>query len=101
MNGRVGEVVIRTWQTAHKMRQQRGPLPEDEGNGNDNFRAKRYIAKYTINPAIAHGVSKHIGSVEVGKLADLVVWSPAFFGVKPDIVIKLSLIHISEPTRPY
>ena len=86
--GRVGEVIIRTWQTAHKMRQQRGPLPQDEGNGNDNFRAKRYIAKYTINPAIAHGVSKQIGSIEVGKLADLVVWSPAFFGVKPDTIIK-------------
>jgi urease subunit alpha len=86
--GRVGEVIIRTWQTAHKMRQQRGPLPQDKGKNNDNFRAKRYVAKYTINPAIAHGVSKHIGSVEVGKLADLVVWSPAFFGVKPDIIIK-------------
>ena len=86
--GRVGEVIIRTWQTAHKMRQQRGPLPEDKGHGNDNYRAKRYIAKYTINPAITHGVSKHIGSVEVGKLADLVVWSPAFFAVKPDIIIK-------------
>ncbi len=86
--GRVGEVIIRTWQTAHKMRQQRGPLPQDKGKANDNFRAKRYVAKYTINPAIAHGVSTHIGSVEVGKLADLVVWSPAFFGVKPDIIIK-------------
>ncbi len=90
--GRIGEVVIRTWQTAHKMRQQRGPLPEDKGRGNDNFRAKRYIAKYTINPAIAHGVSQHIGSVEAGKLADLVVWSPAFFGVKPDCVIKGGMI---------
>jgi urease subunit alpha len=86
--GRVGEVIIRTWQTAHKMRQQRGPLPEDRGKGHDNFRAKRYVAKYTINPAIAHGVSRHIGSVEAGKLADLVVWAPAFFGVKPDCVIK-------------
>jgi urease subunit alpha len=86
--GRVGEVIIRTWQTAHKMKVQRGPLPEDKGSGNDNFRARRYVAKYTINPAIAHGVSKHIGSVEAGKLADLVVWSPAFFGVKPDCVIK-------------
>jgi urease subunit alpha len=86
--GRVGEVITRTWQTAHKMRVQRGPLPEDGGSGNDNFRAKRYIAKYTINPAIAHGVSRHIGSVEEGKLADLVLWSPAFFGVKPDLVIK-------------
>jgi len=86
--GRIGEVAIRTWQTAHKMRVQRGPLPEDKGSGNDNFRAKRYISKYTINPAIAHGVSKHIGSIEPGKLADLVVWSPAFFGVKPDCVVK-------------
>jgi urease subunit alpha len=86
--GRIGEVITRTWQTAHKMKVQRGPLSEDEGNGNDNFRAKRYLAKYTINPAIAHGVSKHIGSVEEGKLADLVLWSPAFFGVKPDLVIK-------------
>jgi urease subunit alpha len=90
--GRIGEVVIRTWQTAHKMRQQRGPLPQDQGHGNDNFRAKRYVAKYTINPAIAHGVSEHVGSVEVGKLADLVVWSPAFFGVKPDLIIKGGMI---------
>ena len=90
--GRIGEVAIRTWQTAHKMKVQRGPLPEDKGKGNDNFRAKRYVAKYTINPAIAHGVSKHIGSVEAGKLADLVVWSPAFFGVKPDCVIKGGMI---------
>jgi urease subunit alpha len=85
--GRVGEVVIRTWQTAHKMKVQRGALPSDAVD-NDNFRARRYVAKYTINPAIAHGVSRHIGSVEVGKLADLVVWTPAFFGVKPDLVIK-------------
>ena len=85
--GRVGEVIIRTWQTADKMRRQRGPLPGDSAR-NDNFRAKRYVAKYTINPAIAHGVSKHIGSVEKGKLADLVLWTPAFFGVKPDLVIK-------------
>ena len=86
--GRVGEVVTRTWQTAHKMKVQRGPLPQDAGTGADNFRAKRYVAKYTINPAIAHGISRHIGSVEIGKLADLVVWSPAFFGAKPDLVIK-------------
>ena len=85
--GRLGEVIIRTWQTADKMKRQRGPLKEERGN-NDNARAKRYIAKYTINPAIAHGVSKYIGSVETGKLADLVLWSPAFFGVKPDLVIK-------------
>ncbi|WP_437940529.1 urease subunit alpha [Sorangium sp. So ce341] len=85
--GRVGEVVLRTWQTADKMKRQRGKLPEEKQN-NDNFRAKRYVAKYTINPAIAQGVSRHIGSVEVGKLADLVIWSPAFFGVKPDMVLK-------------
>src|SRR5260370_32145 len=85
--GRIGEVIIRTWQTADKMKKQRGRLPQDKGD-NDNARAKRYVAKYTINPAIAHGVSKHIGSVEKGKLADLVLWSPAFFGVKPDLIIK-------------
>ncbi|WP_050525746.1 urease subunit alpha [Pseudorhodobacter aquimaris] len=84
--GRVGEVVIRTWQTAHKMRQQRGRLPEETGE-NDNIRARRYVAKYTINPAIAHGMSRHIGSVEVGKRADLVLWHPAFFGAKPEIVL--------------
>src|SRR4030081_2218138 len=85
--GRLGEVIIRTWQTADKMKKQRGQLAEDKGN-NDNFRVKRYIAKYTINPAIAHGFSKLIGSVEKGKLADLVLWSPAFFGVKPECIIK-------------
>jgi urease subunit alpha len=85
--GRIGEVIIRTWQTADKMKKQRGRLPQEKGD-NDNVRAKRYVAKYTINPAIAHGVSKHIGSVEKGKLADLVLWSPAFFGVKPDCIIK-------------
>src|SRR5207302_2169202 len=85
--GRVGEVIIRTWQTADKMKRQRGRLPEDSDRS-DNFRAKRYIAKYTINPALTHGLAEHIGSVEVGKLADLVVWSPAFFGVKPDLVLK-------------
>jgi urease subunit alpha len=85
--GRIGEVIIRTWQTADKMKKQRGRLPQENGD-NDNVRAKRYVAKYTINPAIAHGVSKHIGSVEKGKLADLVLWSPAFFGVKPDCIIK-------------
>ncbi len=89
--GRVGEVIIRTWQTADKMRRQRGRLPEETGD-NDNFRAKRYIAKYTINPAIAQGISEHVGSVEVGKMADLVIWSPAFFGVKPDLVLKSGMI---------
>jgi urease subunit alpha len=84
--GRVGEVIIRTWQTAHKMKGQRGQLKED-APGNDNFRVKRYIAKYTINPAIAQGVAHELGSLEVGKRADLVLWSPAFFGVKPDLVI--------------
>jgi urease subunit alpha len=82
----VGEVIIRTWQTAHKMKVQRGSLKED-APGNDNFRVRRYIAKYTINPAIAHGVAHELGSLEVGKRADLVLWSPAFFGVKPDMVI--------------
>jgi urease subunit alpha len=93
--GRVGEVVIRTWQTADKMKRQRGPLPEDSANGisrNDNFRAKRYIAKYTINPALTHGLAEHVGSVEIGKLADLVLWSPAFFGVKPDMILRGGMI---------
>lgn len=89
--GRVGEVITRTWQTADKMRKQRGKLPEDKGVG-DNFRAKRYIAKYTINPAITHGIAEEVGSVEVGKLADLVIWNPAFFGVKPEIIIKGGMI---------
>jgi urease subunit alpha len=84
--GRIGEVIIRCWQTAHKMKVQRGQLKEDK-RGNDNFRVKRYIAKYTINPAIAHGISHELGSVEVGKRADLVLWRPAFFGVKPDLVL--------------
>ncbi len=84
--GRVGEVLIRTWQTAHKMKVQRGALKEDKGD-NDNFRVKRYVAKYTINPAIAHGVAHELGSLEKGKRADLVLWNPAFFGVKPDMVI--------------
>ena len=97
--GRVGEVIIRTWQTADKMKKQRGRLPEESGE-NDNFRAKRYIAKYTINPAIAQGVSEHVGSVEPGKLADLVIWSPAFFGVKPDMVIKLGTITSARMGDP-
>ena len=84
--GRVGEVIIRTWQTAHKMKVQRGRLPEETGD-NDNERVKRYVAKYTINPAIAHGIAGHIGSIAVGKRADLVLWHPAFFGVKPEMVL--------------
>ncbi len=89
--GRVGEVITRTWQTAHKMKVQRGPLPEETGD-NDNFRAKRYIAKYTINPAITHGIADIVGSIEVGKFADLVLWKPAFFGVKPAMIIKGGMI---------
>jgi urease subunit alpha len=89
--GRVGEVILRTWQTADKMKRQRGRLPEERG-ANDNARAKRYVAKYTINPAIAQGIAAHVGSVEVGKLADLVLWSPAFFAVKPDLVLKSGMI---------
>lgn len=90
--GRIGEVICRTWQTAHKMRVQRGLLPEDKERGTDNFRVKRYIAKYTINPAITHGVSHEVGSIEVGKLADLVLWKPGFFGVKPSIILKGGMI---------
>ncbi|HVX83608.1 MAG TPA: urease subunit alpha [Phycisphaerae bacterium] len=86
--GRVGEVITRTWQTADKMKQQRAALPEDRAGGDDNFRIRRYIAKYTINPAIAHGVGHVIGSIEVGKLADLVLWRPAFFGARPEMVLK-------------
>ena len=94
--GRVGEVITRTWQTASKMKDERGALPEDEGHGNDNFRAKRYIAKYTINPAITHGVASYVGSVEKGKFADLVLWNPAFFGIKPDMIIKGGMIIASK-----
>lgn len=89
--GRVGEVITRTWQTADKMKKQFGRLPEEIGQ-NDNFRARRYVAKYTINPAIVQGMSRHVGSVEVGKLADIVVWDPAFFGIKPDMVLKSGMI---------
>jgi urease subunit alpha len=89
--GRIGEVIIRTWQTADKMKRQRGPLP-GEAPGDDNLRVKRYVAKYTINPAIAHGLAEHVGSLERGKLADLVLWNPAFFGVKPETVVKGGLI---------
>ena len=85
--GRVGEVILRTWQTAHKMRVQRGRLAEESGD-NDNFRVKRYLAKYTINPALTHGIADHVGSIEVGKLADLVLWEPKFFGVKPELILK-------------
>lgn len=94
--GRVGEVICRTWQTAHKMKTQRGALPEEKLEGADNFRAKRYIAKYTINPARAHGFSEQIGSVEVGKLADLVLWKPSFFGSKPEMIIKGGVIVQSQ-----
>ncbi|MCD9503232.1 urease subunit alpha [Photobacterium phosphoreum] len=93
--GRVGEVILRTWQTAHKMKVQRGPLAEDSDD-NDNFRLKRYIAKYTINPAITHGMSHEVGSIEVGKLADLVLWKPAFFGVKPSLIIKGGMIAMAS-----
>jgi urease subunit alpha len=96
--GRVGEVIIRTWQTAHKMKQQRGALPGD--GAADNARVKRYVAKYTINPAIAQGLAREVGSVEAGKLADLVLWSPAFFGVKPDLVIKGGTIVLAAMGDP-
>jgi urease subunit alpha len=97
--GRVGEVAIRTWQTADKMKRQRGRLKEEAG-GNDNFRVKRYIAKYTINPAIAHGLSREIGSIEVGKRADVVLWNPAFFGVKPDLVLIGGMIAAAPMGDP-
>jgi len=89
--GRIGEVICRTWQTADKMKRQRGPLPGERA-GSDNLRVRRYVAKYTINPAIAHGLAREVGSIEVGKLADLVLWKPALFGVKPELVIKGGLI---------
>ena len=98
--GRVGEVVIRTWQTAHKMKLQRGALPEDAGSGNDNFRVRRYIAKYTLNPAITHGISHVVGSLEEGKLADLVLWRPAFFGVKPSLILKSGMIAAAAMGDP-
>ncbi|MEZ2740841.1 urease subunit alpha [Comamonas jiangduensis] len=97
--GRVGEVILRTWQTAHKMKLQRGPLSGD-GARNDNFRVKRYIAKYTINPAIAHGISHEVGSIEVGKWADLVIWKPAFFGVKPFCILKGGSIAMAAMGDP-
>ena len=97
--GRVGEVIIRTWQTAHKMKVQRGRLHEETGD-NDNFRVKRYIAKYTINPAITHGISKYIGTIEETKRADLVLWDPAFFGVKPEMVLIGGAIACSQMGDP-
>ena len=97
--GRVGEVIIRTWQTAHKMKEQRGPLPGDTDR-HDNFRVKRYLAKYTINPAIAHGISHEVGSIEVGKWADLVVFKPAFFGVKPALILKGGFIAMAAMGDP-
>ncbi|MDR7051360.1 urease subunit alpha [Duganella sp. 3397] len=97
--GRVGEVVLRTWQTAHKMKVQRGSLPQDSSD-NDNFRVKRYVAKYTINPAITHGIAHAVGSVEVGKIADLVLWKPAFFGVKPSTIIKGGMIAAAPMGDP-
>ena len=97
--GRVGEVILRTWQTAHKMKEQRGALKQD-GARNDNFRAKRYIAKYTINPAITHGVSHMVGSLETGKLADIVLWKPAFFGVKPSMILKSGMIAAAQMGDP-
>jgi urease subunit alpha len=102
--GRIGELIIRTWQTAHKMKLQRGHLAERGAQSgkaqNDNFRAKRYIAKYTINPALAHGVSHEVGSVEVGKVADLVIWKPAFFGIKPEMVLKSGFIAQAQMGDP-
>jgi urease subunit alpha len=97
--GRVGEVITRCWQTAHKMREQRGALPGDS-SGNDNARAKRYVAKTTINPALAHGIAHEVGSIEVGKLADLVLWKPAFFGVKPSLVLKGGMIAAAQMGDP-
>ena len=97
--GRVGEVVVRTWQTAHKMKVQRGSLANDPSH-HDNFRVRRYIAKYTINPALTHGIAHEVGSVEVGKLADLVLWKPAFFGVKPHLVVKGGMIAAAPMGDP-
>ncbi len=98
--GRVGEVITRTWQTADKMKKQRGFLPEDEANGNDNFRVKRYVTKYTINPAISHGISEYVGSIEAGKLADIVLWKPALFGAKPEMMIKGGMVIASKMGDP-
>jgi urease subunit alpha len=98
--GRVAEVITRTWQTAHKMKIQRGSLPQDEGSGNDNFRIKRYVSKYTINPAISHGISQYVGSLEAGKLADIVLWKPAMFGAKPEMMIKGGMIIAAKMGDP-
>jgi urease subunit alpha len=97
--GRVGEVILRCWQTAHKMKLQRGKLPGDTDR-HDNARAKRYVAKYTINPAIAHGISHEVGSLEVGKWADLVIWKPAFFGIKPSVIVKGGTIAMAAMGDP-
>lgn len=98
--GRVAEVITRTWQTAHKMKVQRGALAQDAGTGNDNFRVKRYVSKYTINPAISHGISEYVGSIEAGKLADIVLWKPAMFGVKPEMMIKGGMIIAARMGDP-
>ena len=98
--GRVAEVIIRTWQTADKMKKQRGFLTQDEANQNDNFRVKRYVAKYTINPAITHGIAEYVGSLEAGKLADIVLWKPALFGAKPEMIIKGGMIIASRMGDP-
>ena len=98
--GRVAEVITRTWQTADKMKKQRGFLPEDEKNNNDNFRVKRYVSKYTINPAITHGISAYVGSIEPGKFADIVLWKPAMFGAKPEMIIKGGMITASKMGDP-
>lgn len=98
--GRVAEVVIRTWQVADSMKKQRGPLPEDKDSGNDNFRVKRYVAKYTINPAVTHGIANYVGSLEPGKIADVVLWHPALFGVKPELIIKGGMIAGSRIGDP-
>jgi urease subunit alpha len=98
--GRVAEVITRTWQTADKMKKQRGFLAEDEPNNNDNFRVKRYVSKYTINPALTHGMAEHIGSIEAGKLADIVLWKPSMFGAKPEMIIKGGMIIASKMGDP-
>jgi urease subunit alpha len=97
--GRVGEVIIRTWQTAHKMKVQRGALPGDSAR-HDNFRVKRYVAKYTINPALTHGIAHEVGSLEPGKWADLVFWEPAFFGIKPSLILKGGMIALAQMGDP-